>query len=623
MINLRRIIKNTVISFLGRGINLISTLLLSIAYGRFLGAFAFGELYFAIMFVYVVGILIDGFSNQITRDVAQKPESASRYFSNVLLIKLGGWLIIYTVILLLSWLLGYSFEVRTLIAICGIDLLCNAIVKTFVTIQYALERTFFPIIGDVLEKGLVSLLGFLLLRAGAGVEVMAVVLVGGSLVNVLWEAIWYLRLVGTGFAIDPKLIGKLVRADFPFLISAVLAAGCASIDTILISLMENSTVVGLYGAAARITDVMNFLPSTVMFLVMYPVIAKLATTSDTEMKLAIEKSMNFLLFCVMPIATMFIVAAPNIIRFLYGSGFAGAVPVLQVLGPYLIFLFINYVLVTVVLSKRQDKFVPISMGAALVFNIGLNLILIPLFQHIGAAIVALLTEFLLCCMNIFIIPRSMLPLGSLRVAFKALIASLLMATVIIPLHTLHIFVILPLAMVAYIGTAFLLGVIPREDYLVVYNTFLRKRKRSTSPSTGEMPEISALTYDLPTMPLPAFFGDIVFGGTNGTLLDIQMAITNQLPIIRLPLAPPYRGLITRGLSGRLPDTPIPSRSSSVKPEQANCDEYSDDSFDLTTLGTEALPAIHPHSEQLLPFKIYPDVTEATYPLTQQRKEISS
>lgn len=601
MISFRRIIKNTLISFLGRGASLLSTMLLSFAYGHFLGAFVFGELYFAITFVSLIGVLIDGFSNQIIRDVAQKPDNASHYFSNVLLIKLGAWLIIYAVILLISWLLGYSLEVRTLIAICGFDLLCNAIVNTFAAIQNALERTIFPVIGSVLEKGLTSLLGILLLRSGAGVQVMAVVLVGGSLVNAIWEAIWYFRLVGISFVIDPKLIGKLVRTDFPFLISSVLMVGSANIDTVLISLMQNSTVVGLYGAAARIADAMYFLPSILMMMVMYPIISKLATTSDAQLKLALEKSMNFLLFCGMPIATLLIVAAPNIIGFLYGSGFTGAVPALQAFAPNVIFLYINYVLVTVVLSKRHDRIILISNGFALAFNLGLNLILIPLFHYIGSAIVASLTEFLLCCINVFIIPRSMLPLGSLRVAFKALIASLLMAIVILPLHTLHIFVILPIAMLVYLGAAFLLGVIPREDYLAVYNALLRKTQQSASLGTGEMSEIPALAYDLPTTPLPAFYGDIGYGGTKGTLLDIQMAITGQLPIIRLPLAPQRTGLLTRGLSGglsrRLPETPIPY-SLPLKSGHAYCEEP----FDISQPETAALPAIHPRSEQQLPLK---------------------
>ena len=576
---------------------MISTMFLSFAYGHYLGASKFGELYFAIAFVTLIGTFTDGFGNQIIRDVAQKPENASRYCSNVLLIKLVSWLILYTLIMLASWLLGYSVEVRILIVICGFDLLCNVVVNTFVSIQYALESTTSPVIGGLFEKGLVALLGFLLLRAGAGVWVMSLILVTGSLVNVIWQAIWYLRRVGTSFTIDSKLVRKLVRTDLPFLFSSIMLTGYNSIDTVLISLMKNSAAVGFYGAAARITDNMNFLPSIVMMVVMYPVIAKLATTSDAKMKVALEKSMNFLLYCVVPISTIFVVAAPNIIGFLYGGGFTQSVPALQALAPCLIFVSINCVLVTVILSKRQDKFIPISNGVALAFNIGLNLILIPHFLQVGSAIVATLTEFLLICINVFIIPRSLLPLGSLGVAFKALIASLLMAIAIYPLHTLHIFVLLPIAMLIYLGSAFVLGVLPREDYIAVYHAILGKRRQNTSHDTEEKWDISALAYDLPTIPLPAFFGDIALEGTKGTLLDIQMAITGQLPIIRLPQAPQGAGLLTKNPAGSmydsLPETPFPSYSLQFKSGRS----YYNEPLDVALPGTTPLPTIRPHSEQ--------------------------
>lgn len=549
---------------------MISTILLSYAYGHYLGASTFGELYFAIAFVNFIGTFADGFGQQVTRDVAQKPEDAARYCTNVLLLKFAFWLILYTLILLISWLLGYSLEVRILIVICGFDLLCNVLVNTFVWIQYALESITSPVIGSLLERGLVTLLGILSLRAGANVEVMAIILVTGSLVNAIYQTIWYLRRVGASFVIDLKLISKLVKADLPFIASAILLTGYNSIDTVLLSLMKNSTAVGIYGAASRITDATYFLPGTVMMVIMYPIIAKLAATSDTsdtsdtEMKLAIEKSMNFLLFCVIPISTMFIVAAPDIIKMLYGEGFTAAVPVLQALAPCLIFVSINYVLVTVVLSKRQDKAIPISNGAALAFNIGFNLILVPLLQSVGPAIVATLTEFLLVCINVFIIPRSLLPIGSLQVAFKALIACLLMALVIFALHNLSIFIILPVAMLVYLAVAFVLKVLPREDYMAVYNAVLRKGRQNTYDNTEEKLGVFALAYDTPTMPLPALIGGIAFRGTEGTLLDIQMAITNQLPIIHLPQVSQRTGLLSGhpfdSLSNGLPETPLPSYS---------------------------------------------------------------
>src|SRR5438128_4771070 len=100
MHRLRKVVGNTVISLLGQGVTWSSTLLLTIAYGRFLGDVKFGELYFAISFVALVGFPIElGFNQQIIRDVAQDPEKASAYLWNALLIKVTLWVLLYAAIL--------------------------------------------------------------------------------------------------------------------------------------------------------------------------------------------------------------------------------------------------------------------------------------------------------------------------------------------------------------------------------------------------------------------------------------------------------------------------------------------------------------------------------------------
>jgi len=525
MNRLRRIINNTLISFLGQAVIWTSTLLLTIAYGRFLGAFKFGELYLAISFVALIGVPVNsGFDRQTVRDVAQKPDRAAGYFSSLFLIRLGIWLILFMILLLASWLLGYSLEERVLVAICGVDLLWNALASTFASLHYAFERTIFPVVGNMLEKGLSALVSILLLKSGAGIEAMAVVIVGGSLINGIWQAVWFFRLVGANFSIDLALIRAIVRKNIPFFINGALWMGYTTIDTVLLSVMTNSAVVGWYGAANRLFDTMSFLPVIVITTVMYPIFSKLSLASDADLKLAVEKSVNFLLFCGIPIAAAMIVTAPNIIRFLYERyDFMHSIPALQAVAPGVVFAFINYALNCVILSKKQDRKLPIISAIALVFNLGLNFILILLYQHIGAAIASSLTELLVCCIFLAFIPRYLLPVGSLRVALKALMASLVMALVILPLLTLHIFVILPIATLVYVGVSVLLGVIPREDYLAVYHAIRQKAQPTSRPGTNGLPEA----------PLPAYHADVLL--EDGLATTVKLPVVRQQPMQRLPL----------------------------------------------------------------------------------------
>src|SRR5947209_17811112 len=152
MNRLCRLASNTVSSLLGQVVRWASALLLTIAYARFLGDARFGELYFAISFVLLIGFPLEfGFNQQLTRDVAQEPNKALSYLSNTVFIKAVLWLFLYSLILLVCWLLNYSPEERLLVGICGFTMLSTAMVNTFASLHYSFERAVFPAVGTILE----------------------------------------------------------------------------------------------------------------------------------------------------------------------------------------------------------------------------------------------------------------------------------------------------------------------------------------------------------------------------------------------------------------------------------------------------------------------------------------
>jgi hypothetical protein len=132
------------------------------------------------------------------------------------------------------------------------------------------------------------------------------------------------------------------------------------------------------------------------------------------------------------------------------------------------------------LSTKRERYITIMAAIALVFNLVLNLILIPRYQQVAAAVVTSLTELLLVGLAIFFTPRPLFPTGSILVGAKALVASLVMALIIWIIRGYGLFIILPAAMVIYFTTATLLGTIPREDMKALY-TSIRNKRKYTAP----------------------------------------------------------------------------------------------------------------------------------------------
>jgi O-antigen/teichoic acid export membrane protein/acetyltransferase-like isoleucine patch superfamily enzyme len=485
MNSLRRVLSNTGISFFGQIVTWLSTLALTIAYGRFLHGNTFGELFFVVSFVALVGFPIEfGFNQQIVRDVAQDPSRALRYPLNVLLLKLALWIALFSTTLLLSGALGFNSDEHYLLIMCGATLLIDSISSTFGSIQTAAQRQAFPALAIVIEKSLGAVVGILWLRSGGGIQAAGVALVGGAVAGAVWQLFWFMRLVGIRLRLDLHLIRELVRQSLPFLTYGVLGVIYYRIDTVLLEALTSTTTVGVYGAAYRLFDTLVFLPNIVILAVMYPVMARLSIDSERQLKLAIEKSVNFLLVTGIPIMVGLIVAAPNIIGFLYHrSDFTASVPVLRALAPGLAILYLNAVWTTSLMSLKLEKRLPWIAGTALLFNVGGNLLLIPRLGGVGAAIMTSLTELLLMSLALAMLPRHLLPVRSLVTSVKAVGASLGMALVVFAMSRAPILVIVPVAGIVYMVGATLLATIPRGDLAALYMAIAR-RTRGVAPAVS-------------------------------------------------------------------------------------------------------------------------------------------
>jgi len=491
MNTLRRTVNNIALLMSGQVVTWVSTLILSAAYGRFLGANGFGELYLATTFTSLIGFPIEfSFNQQVVRDVAREPLQARRYITMSLALKGVLWVGLFALSLLLSVLLGYNPEVRWLIVISGIMLVTSAISSTLIAVQTAFMQPGMAKFGSVIEKVVDTILAVLLLRAGADVIPVALALLVGSIAGMVWQIVRTARLLGFRFEWDAPVARALIRSGVSFLAYGVIGVIYYRIDTILLSVYATNSAIGVYGAAYRLFDTLTFIPGIVVGSIMSPILSKYAVDTDKgKLRLAIEKSTTAMLLCSAPVAAGLIVTAPNIIGFVYQrQDFSGSEGVLQALAMGLIALYLNSVLTTVLVSTGQERKLPIMAMAALVFNVALNLFLIPRFMDMGAAWATSLTEVLLLGIGVGLMDRSLIPVRLWKITVKITVASLVMAVVATALNTYNILVIMPIAAAVYVGAVLALRVLPAEDMAQIKSLFSRFAPRQAP--TQAIPDLS-------------------------------------------------------------------------------------------------------------------------------------
>ena len=166
-----------------------------------------------------------------------------------------------------------------------------------------------------------------------------------------------------------------------------------NLDTIMLGFMKTDVDVGYYSIAIKIKAVLvcivtslgaDLLPRT-----SYYVEHKLFD----EFQKITNKALNFVVLLSFPLMLYFIFFAKNFIVILFGEAYAQSVLPMQITMPTLLIIGITNVLgIQMLVPLEKEKIVLLSEIVGAIVDIILNIILIPQYASVGAAIGTLLAE---------------------------------------------------------------------------------------------------------------------------------------------------------------------------------------------------------------------------------------
>ena len=482
---LRRALGNTAIMLVAQLITWSATLVTTAVLGSRLGVDAFGTLYLAMSFGLLFGVVVEfGLNQQLVRAIARDRDLAGPYLVNALAIKLVLAVVAYLSILALIYGLGYSAEAMRVVAVYSLILVSNGLSTTFTAVYQGTQRVVFAAAGSIIEKVLVCLLAVILLWLGFGVVTMAAVFVAGSAASALWQGLCLRRVARVELRLDRSVIGTLVRNAIPFFAYWVLGSLYYRLDTILLSKLTGPEVLGWYGAAYRLFDTLVFLPSIVASAILFPILAQLSVQSHAALRRAMRKGLDTILIVGLPISVGLFTLAEPIIQTIYRrTEFMQAVPALQWLAVGLLLLYVNSILGVTLVSLNEERKLTLLAGLALVLNLGLNLVLIPLFQHVGAASTTAATEAFMLVYLLAVMPRDLLQRATLGVLAKAGVASAAMALVLMALRGQSLLLLVPTGVAVYALAGIALRLVPAEDFRLILGALGRRGRVAEAEET--------------------------------------------------------------------------------------------------------------------------------------------
>ena len=400
---------------------------LMVVVSRTLGDVEFGRLYLALTLSAIIGIVVDlGLSQVVTRVVAREPALTAPYLRRAALVVgiLGA--LLYVVLLGVAQALGYTAEVRFLVAVLGLLMVAEGFATLLSAVYQGHERMLVPAVARVIGNAVMLALVVPLLSRGYGAAMVAAMMVLASCLRLALTGVTLRRLGGfRQRPPSPPSWPDLLRAGLPFLAAQGLGIFVIRVDVVILGQIAGEARVGWYGAASRVVEALNFIP-IVLTTATFPVASRLWVTSPAQFQATVRKTLHVLLVITVPVAVTLFALADQIVGFLFTlASYASAIPILRIQAVSLGLMYVDYLVVCILMAIGRERRWIAFVAAACFLNPAINWLLIPATEAsfgngaIGAALGKLVTEVLFMVCTLRALPVGIFGAESWRVAARA------------------------------------------------------------------------------------------------------------------------------------------------------------------------------------------------------------
>ncbi len=392
---IKHVIKNSVYLLFAECLAKLLMFILTIFFARALGVGQFGSYSFIFAYAWVFSTFIDfGTPLAYTKNIAQNKQLKKEYLENIVSLKFFLGICVLIAMVIFGFILKKSVIA---IILAGLFVFIDMLNESLKVIFRAYEQLKFEAIGKIVEKVFFFVLGIsTILWAIFGTISVTKIFLFYVLSSVagLVVTLYFLRRFGTiKLFINTGIWRVFLRESFPYFLMTVFSLIVSRMDAILLGIMKSEEAVGLYGAANQIVLALGIIP-VVLVKAVLPRFASLH-----EQKAVLRNFFNKMFWASLLMGAVISLAvylgAPRLIPMLYGKEFAKSIPALQLLVWSFFIISFSTITSFFVIAMNKQTFVMKVLGVAALVNVILNLILIPLYSFMGAAIANIATQVLL------------------------------------------------------------------------------------------------------------------------------------------------------------------------------------------------------------------------------------
>jgi PST family polysaccharide transporter len=354
---------------------------------RYLGPEQFGMLSFAIAFAALFEAFATfGLDPIIVRNITANPLDKNKILGTSFLLKLcGGLFALSLTVIFVSWFKPDDQLSRWLVGIVAGAMVFQA----FDTIDFYFQsqiQSKYSVWSRSLAFIVISLVRiFLILRHAplitfAWVSLMEIV-IGSIAICVIYQ--WQ-RLSLRLWLFKTKVLKNLIKDGWPLFIVSIFTLLYTRIDQIIVAQLLGNKTVGIYASAVRISEMFYFIPLAIKSSI-FPYILKSKHENESFYLGKIQKYYDRVAWFGVLIVIFNIAFSKVIINLLYGQAYQDAASVLSIHIWCALFVCLGSASDIWLMAENLQKYILYRAIFAVISNISLNLILVPLYGVKGAA----------------------------------------------------------------------------------------------------------------------------------------------------------------------------------------------------------------------------------------------
>jgi len=392
--DLQKMLGNTSWLFADKILRMGVGLLVGVWVARYLGPEKFGVMSYAgafvTLFTVFAGLGLDGI---VVRELVRNPADSEEILGTAFLLKLlSGVLTCF--VAGSAIVLVRSDEVLTQLIVWVLAV--GMVFQSFDVIDYYFQSKVtskYSVWAKNAAFLLMALVRVSLVLAKAPLIAFALAALGEIIFGAIGLVIVYKAKGKALFDWKPRLAKcrSLLKYSWPLILSGLSIVVYMKIDQVMLGNMVGNKSVGIYSAAIRISEIWYFIPTSICSSV-FPSIIEAKNIGEGLYYRRLQRLFNIMTGLSLCLAIPMSFLSTFIVTTLFGKGFAAAGSVLAIHIWTAVFVFLGVAQGAWDLTENLTKLSLLRTSSGAVINILLNLILIPRYSVLGAAMATVISQ---------------------------------------------------------------------------------------------------------------------------------------------------------------------------------------------------------------------------------------